>query len=315
MKCDFCTLTDKNYVYKWLALCNSIETHISRYTIWVLCLDDESEILIRRLDKKNVEIVNLSHLRDTELERVRSSRTKQEFAWTCKPSIMSYILGEKNVAAMIFVDADMLFYSSPEPLFQKYTDASIMITSHKFSEKKQYIADIVGYYNSGFIIFRNDGTSRACVRRWKNQCIEWCYNFHDKGRHGDQSYLKSWPQDFKNVEEISEKGANLGTWNLERYTVRKKRGEFYIDDEKLICYHFHGLVVYLEKHGILKPYPATVHQKEIYKIYLKELQKAYNEIIAVDPSWHYGFAGKLSLLRRIKQQLTQNTRIVWQYIH
>lgn len=314
MKYDFCTLTDKNYIYKWLALCNSIEKYISCYKIWVLCLDDESEILIKKLGKKNVETVRLSHLQDRELEKVMSSRTKQEFAWTCKPSIMSYILEEKNVREMIFVDADILFYSSPEPLFAKYKDASIMITSHKFSEKKAHIADVVGYYNSGFIIFRNDEISRACARRWKNQCIEWCYNFHDKGRHGDQSYLKSWLHDFKKVEEISEKGVNLGPWNLERYNVRKQRGEFYIDDDKLICYHFHGFMVYLEKNGMLKPYPITIHHKEIYGIYIKALQEAYHQIVAIHSSWNHGFAKKLSLLRIIKQEITKNVRIVWQHI-
>jgi hypothetical protein len=178
-----------------------------------------------------------------------------------------------------------------------------------------YIADIVGYYNSGFIIFRNDKTSRTCVRRWKNQCIEWCHNYHDKGRHGDQSYLKSWRHDFKKVEEISEKGVNLGTWNLERYNVRKKNGEFYIDDDQLICYHFHGLIVYLEKNTTVKPYPITVYNKEIYTIYIKELQKAHDEIIAVNSSWNHGFAKKLSLLRKIKQEITKDIRTLWQHIH
>lgn len=315
MKYDFCTLTDKNYLYKWLALCNSIEKYIPHYKIWVLCLDEESEILIKKLNKKNVKTIRLSHLHNKELEKVKESRTKQEFAWTCKPSIMSYLLEEKDVEMMIFVDADLLFYSSVEPLLiEKYKNASIMITSHKFPKKKMYLADIVGYYNSGFIMFKNDEISRACVRKWKNQCIEWCYNFHDNGRHGDQSYLKSWPNDYKKVKEIAEKGVNLGTWNLERYKVSKKNDMFYIDDEKLICYHFHGLSVYLKKRAIIKPYPITIHHKELYAIYLEYLQRAYDEIIVADPSWKHGFAPRLSFLRIIKQLVTQKIRTLWQQI-
>jgi hypothetical protein len=276
--------------------------------IWVLCLDDESQKLINKLGRKNAETISIANMNYPELEKLRESRTKQEFAWTCKPAIMNYLLTEKNVKEMIFVDADLLFYSSIEPLFEKYKDASILITSHKFPKKKEYIANIVGYYNSGFIMFRNDEISRACVLKYKNQCIDWCYNYHDNGRHGDQSYLKTWPKEFKRVEEITEKGVNLGTWNIERYKISRKNNKFFIDDEPLICYHFHGLIAYLDKHAMIKPYPITIHHKEIYGIYLRELQKAYTEILAVDTEWKLGFAKKPSFLRIIKQFITQQIR-------
>jgi hypothetical protein len=315
MKYDFCTVTDKNYVYKWLALCHSIDRHMPDSKIWVLCLDNESKTVINKLGRKNIETVSIAGMKYPELEKLRETRTKQEFAWTCKPAIMNYLLTEKNVKEMVFVDADLFFYSSVDPIFEKYKDASILITSHKFSKKKAYIADIVGYYNSGFIIFRNDEISRACVLKYKNQCIDWCYNYHDNGRHGDQSYLKTWPKEFKKVEEISEKGINLGTWNLERYRVQKKDAMFYIDDEPLICYHFHGLIAYLGKNATIKLYPITVHHKKIYDFYLKELQKAYDEILAVDPEWKLGFAKKLSFLRIIKQYITQKIRTLCLHTH
>lgn len=314
MKYDFCTVTDKNFVYKWLALCHSIDTFIPDSKIWVLCLDAEAEALIKKLGRRNTETVTLSDLNNAELMKLKTTRTKQEFAWTCKPAIMSYLLEEKGVNKMIFADADILFYAPIDSLFEKYKDASILITSHKFPRYKMHLADLVGYYNSGFIMFRNDEISRVCVRKWKNQCIEWCHNFHDKGRHGDQSYLKSWPKEFKKVEEMEEKGVNLGTWNLEKYKVRKKDGVFFIDDEPLICFHFHGFIAYLgggrglRKNATIKAYPITVHHKTIYDIYIKELQKAYDEMLLADPEWKLGFAPPLSVLRIIKQYITQKIR-------
>lgn len=315
MKYEFCTVTDKNYAYKWLALCNSIDDQMPGSKIWVLCLDKESEMLIKKLKRKNIQTVSISDLKDKALEKLRSERTKQEFAWTCKPAIMHYLLEEKKIKEMVFVDADLFFYSSVQPIFEKYKNASILITSHKFSKKKEYIADIVGYYNSGFIIFRNNQTSRACAKKYKELCIDWCHNYHSNGRHGDQSYLKTWPEEYEGVEEITEKGINLGTWNLERYRISRKNKNFFIDDEPLICYHFHGLIAYLKKNAIIKTYPITIHHKEIYGTYVQALQKAYDQILAVDPKWKLGFAPKLSFLRIIKQQITQKIRTLCQHTH
>ena len=312
MKYDFCTVTDKNFVYKCIALCNSIEKYISNSKIWILCLDEESENLIKKLEIQNTETISVSNLNDPELEKTRLTRTKQEFAWTCKPNFMNYLLQIKKVNTLIFTDSDLLFYNSIESVLEKYKNASILITSHKFSKKKEYLAPVVGYYNSGFIIFRNNETSRACTKKYKDQCIDWCFNYHDKGRHGDQSYLKTWPSEFKNVEEIVEKGVNLGTWNLEQYKVRKENDSIYIDNEKLICYHFHGFKAYLSGNGIIKPYPVTVHNRNIYKIYIDELERAYKQILAVEPAWTYGFAPKLSILRIIKQTVTQIFRSLCQ---
>jgi hypothetical protein len=314
MKLNFCTLTDKNFVYKCLALFNSLQTQMPESTLWVLCLDSESEMLFKKLQKKNLRTLTVTDLGNKELKALRASRTKQEFAWTCKPSLMSHLLEKEKLETLIFADSDLLFYMPVGSLFAAHPQASVMLTSHKFSQKKAYIADIAGYFNSGFIIFRNDETSRKALRQWKEQCIEWCFNYHDKGRHGDQSYLKTWPAQFSNIEEIPEKGVNLGTWNLERYIVTDNEQNFLIDGEPLICFHFHGFIVYLNEDGTIKPYPITVHHIKIYDTYIQALQNAYSEILSVEPSWKNGFATKPSPLRLIKQKGTQIIRIVCQQI-
>jgi hypothetical protein len=279
-------------------------------TLWVLSLDTESEELFRKLNKAGIRTVSLSDLNNPALLDTRTKRTKQEFAWTCKPAFMSYLIEVKKPETLVFVDSDLLFYAPIDSLFVDHPQASVMLTSHKFTKEKEHLADLVGYFNSGFIVFRNTDTTRAALTQYKNQCIEWCYNYHDKGRHGDQSYLKTWPQEFKNIEEIPEKGVNLGTWNISRYNIKKEKDGYTIDEEKLICYHFHGFIAYI-KSGTIKPYPITIHHAEIYKGYRDALQIAQDEISKLDATWIYGFAQKLSLLRIIKQELTRIARTLW----
>lgn len=307
----FCTLTDKNFVYKCLALYDSIEEHMPGSILWVLCLDNESLQLFGKLQKKGVRTISLDDLSDSELLATKEKRTKQEFAWTCKPALMDFVINKKGPSTLVFVDSDLIFYSPIDALFTNHKDASILLTSHKFSQKKSHLSDLVGYFNSGFIVFRNDKTTQLCLAQWKKQCTDWCYNYHDKGRHGDQSYLKTWPHDFKNIEEIPEKGVNLGTWNIERYIIKKTNTTYTVDNETLFCYHFHGFITYL-KNDTVCPYPITIHHKAIYREYISRLQIAQNEIRSVDPTWKYGFALPLSLARIIKQELTRIVRNIWQ---
>jgi hypothetical protein len=312
MHYDFCTLTDKNFAYKCLALFNSIQDHMPNSTFWVLCLDTESEQLFKKLNISQIKILRIQDLHNSKLEQTRTARTKQEFAWTCKPALMNHLLEAEKIDVLVFADSDLLFYASLDDVLTNHPNSSILLTSHKFSQKKSHMIDVAGYFNSGFIIFRNDQTSQRATREWKDECIEWCFSYHKnppgKKGHGDQTYLTRWPNDFPAVEEILEKGINLGTWNVERYNIERKDGSFLIDDEPLICFHFHGYISHLNKKNRIKPYPISVYHKDIYHTYTQALQNAQEEITKLDPNWKYGFATPLSLPRTVKQTISREIR-------
>ncbi len=307
-KLDFCTVADKNFAFKCLTLFNSIEKNMPGSICWVLCLDKETEDLFRKLGKEYLRIIAISDLHDKELEATKSNRTFREFAWTCKPAFMNFLLKEKQMETLVFADSDLLFYSTLDPIVNAHKESSVLLTSHKFSAKKAHLSAGIGYFNSGFIVFRNGETALACTKRYREQCIDWCYAYHDKGRHGDQAYLTDWSKRFADVEEIPEKGVNLGTWNLERYKITRNENNFLIDGEPLVCYHFHGLIVYKDRNAKIKPYPITIHHARIYRSYIQALQESYNQIIKIMPGWNYGLAPKPSALRLIKQKVTATIR-------
>ena len=103
--------------------------------------------------------------------------------------------------------------------------------------------------------------------------------------------------------EIPNKGVNLSTWNIENYKIiRKSDGNIRVDNEPLICYHFHGLKLYLNGTNRLRAYPITVFHIFIYKKCLEGLQDAYTVLQQHDPSWKYGTLPRLHILRIIKQR-------------
>ena len=92
----FCTLFDKNYLFRGLALHKSLLKNCPEFKLWILCMDDITyEILIKmQLDK--VELIRLSEFEDHELIKTKISRTQVEYCWTCTPSLLLYILERTN---------------------------------------------------------------------------------------------------------------------------------------------------------------------------------------------------------------------------
>lgn len=233
----YCTLSDRAYLAKLLAMHDSLLRHSSEdFTLHVLVMDVEAYSLLNEVKLPRVELIPLSGFeRALNLSEIKKGRTWTEFCWTCASNFMEYLM--PWIGDMTYLDADLFFFSDPKVIFDEIGERSIGITPHRFPLHRKHM-EVNGRFNVGLVHAKNTEVGRRCVAQWAQQCRDWCYN-RIEGSHacGDQKYLDTWEADYLGeVCAISNRGVNLAPWNVEQYGVRSGPT---VDGVSVVFYHLH----------------------------------------------------------------------------
>lgn len=241
----YCTYFDINYLPKGLALWRSLQSVSPDAVLWVCCFDPEALSTMERLALPGIFAFPIEDVERhfPELLRVKSSRSRVEYFFTCTPSVLRYLFDRlPDLTQLTYLDADLYFFADPEPLFDELerADGAVGIIEHRFPERLKH-CESHGVYNVGWITFLRDRRGLACLDDWRLKCVEWCYDREEDGRYADQKYLDQWPARFDGVVVLRHAGANVALWNLERWRIDERSGTVTVDDEPLLFYHFHGV--------------------------------------------------------------------------
>lgn len=287
----FCTLFDRNYLFKGLALHASLVRHCPAFTLHILCMDALAFELLHRMQLDNVKLIALADFEDADLRQAKAGRTAAEYCWTCTPSLPLFVFEHNpEVDLVTYLDADLYFYSDPTPIFAEFGPRSIVIIEHRFASGLEHLA-INGIYNVEWVSFRRDADGLACLHWWRERCNEWCYNRLEEGKMGDQKYLDDWTTRFSNVHVLQHVGAGLAPWNFQNYRIFESDGQLLVNDQLLIFYHFHQFQLisgrrysfmssgYTENHEV----PAAV-----YSQYIAQLERTIQRVQEFSPRFSYG---------------------------
>jgi hypothetical protein len=239
----FCTYFDGRYLPRGLAMIESLERHDRSACLWILALDSESERILSALCRPSWRIVSLGQLEswDPRLLRAKTDRSLVEYYFTLTAFLPTFILtSHPNTDLLTYVEADLFFLSSPEPLYEELGHASIGILKHNWDSSHQHMARF-GDHNVSWIMYRHDDIALTCLSEYRDQCLAWCRDYPDDGRLADQGYLDTWHQRYPGVRTLIHKGANKASWNLGNHTVTRTETGYRVDDSPLIFFHFHGL--------------------------------------------------------------------------
>ena len=278
----FCTVMDRNYLTRGLALYTSLARHGPTYDLYVLCMDQATWNTLNVLAPKGLKPVALESVMNRRLKRASEDRTLKEFSITCKSFFMLWLLRRHEDLEMLsFADSDIFFFSDPGAVLGEIGAGSVGITEHRFPARLEpETSRDYGIYNGGWVSIRRDARGMACLEDWSDRCLEWCYDRLEDGKYGDQKYLADWPKRFGGVVVLRNKGANLAPWNVENYHIAVRGGQVMADDDPVVFYHFSGLRQVtqwpyrsgLYQSGLMRPAGGAVRRR-IYGPYLRVLHR------------------------------------------
>ena len=301
---EYCTLFDSRYLTKALAMYRSLEAHAQPFRLTAFTFDEEAEALLRHLALEHLAIVPLADLEahDPGLAAVKDDRSPVEYCWTATPTLPRYLFDTRpELAEVTYLDADLLFFSDPEPLFQEMGDASVLITPHRYPTEYAH-HETAGIYNVQFLTFRRTEDGLRALDWWRERCLEWCYYRLEDGKLGDQKYLDDWPRRFAGVHVLEHVGGGLAPWNALRYRVERGAAGVTVDGVPLVFFHFHGMR--LRHSGRHAAHPPGFHVPRpvirlVYRPYLDALNDAQGALRQVDPSFDAHLEADPTLPRRI----------------
>jgi len=274
----YCTYFDGYYLPRALALHRSLVRHDRDFVLWTLCLDDETADQVEALMLDSVRVVRLGAVEqsDPEAAATRAERTTVEYYFTIGPSFMLHLFAiDPTISQLTYLDADLWFFSDPQPVFDEIGAAPVAIVEHRFApalvDQLQY-----GRFNVAWISFARSDIGHACLRWWRDHCVEWCFDRVEPTRFADQKYLDQWPALFEGVHIIGHLGVDAAPWNIANEPITMRGGLLFIGDQPLVVFHFQGLKQRTKHYydANLAVYGARltkVVREQVYEPYLREL--------------------------------------------
>lgn len=282
----YCTYFDHRYIDRGLAMIRSLRLVDGDCRVVVLCLSNACWRVLADMAEPGVELIEIGIFEsdNPDLLAIKPTRTLLEYYFTLSGALVHQLLQAARPGAFVtYLDADLIFYSDPAPIFREMSGGSIGLTPHNF---RWYMSRLERYgrYNVGWTSFRADESGRAAAKFWRDKSIEWCYDFVDGDRFADQKYLETIAKTFSGVVEIKTPGVNVAPWNLGRYELsRRADGTLLVDGKyPLIFFHFHGLKreqdTYFVNHlTYLERFPAFVREN-LYTPYIQTLTRIRGEV-------------------------------------
>ena len=292
----YCTYFDKNYLIKGLTLIESLVKREKKdFQIFVICLDEITRVIIKKLNLPNIRTIPLHDIerRNQPLLEAKRNRSLVEYYWTLTPIIIRFILERYPfIDILTYLDADIFFSSSPDPIMEELGTNSVLIHEHRFPSEQAFLRKY-GIYNVGLLCFRNDTNGLNVLKWWGERCIEWCYARLEDGRYGDQLYLDHWPETFNGVAVLKNIGAGVAPWNHIQYTFSQvESGRVFVNDLPLVFYHFHSLTFVEPDILIPSMYltnPLTLDLLNYCFVpYANKLHRSINRVLEVFPEYRFG---------------------------
>ena len=270
------THCDYNYLPRAIVLIESIAKKSENYLVILVCHDDLSYSNMTERSMKNVELVKLSEIEvySEELNEKKLLISPIEYIFLLTPFIIKFCLEVFKLENVVYVDSDMYFFSSIDPIFDEIRNSDVGITSHNFPTKMRRL-EVNGKFNVGILFFRNTKDGNQILDWWAKRCLEsTSIESTSPEVFGDQKYLDLFSTIYPSTYVFKNLGINAAPWNCHIITP-EINGGFTVNGSNLVCFHFSGVkasknkfIAGYHRYGIR---PMPVIKQYIYKPYVRKL--------------------------------------------
>jgi len=266
---SYCTIFDKNYLYQAITLYNSLTNFDKEFKFYTLCMDQLSYDVVKGLNLPGITPIHIDELLTAEISEVRGRTTHGQFCWVCQPLLCEFILDKFNPDMITYLEADSMFFSDPEILFEELGDNNVSLVPHSYSPGLDQ-TDVSGKYCVQFNAFRNNAEGKAVLYYWRLRCFE--YSKDNLLYFPGQVCLDYWPVLFKSVKIIDNPGAGVAVWNIQHRKLGVVNNTPQVDAHPIVFYHYHQYRIYANGYHDLSTYALSASAIEaVYNIYVKQI--------------------------------------------
>jgi lipopolysaccharide biosynthesis glycosyltransferase len=298
MQYAVCTIIAKNYLAFARTLAQSFHSFHPDYKVYVLIVDDFETVIA---PDECFEIIKLTDLNIPDLPALCFKYDVKELCTAVKARLLEYLLHEKPITRVMYLDPDILVTGPLTQLFEKLSTFDIILTPHLDTD---YPADGLlpddgyilraGQFNLGFIAINSSENGQTFLNWWKQKLDENCVIDLVKGYFVDQKFIDFVPILFKNCWIERDPGYNVAYWNLHSRRLSRSNGVWKCNDGPLYFFHFSGYSA--DGPGISSHIPTSLARHLLSnRPDLKELFEMYRGILLENgykqtTNWPYTFA-------------------------
>ena len=292
--CAF-TIVAKNYIGLALILEKSIRKYYNNLDFYIIVADEFESKQHNELPPNVLIAKEILDIDEKLWNNMSFKYDLTEFCTSIKPYTINYFFNE-TYDKVIYLDPDICFFSSIEPIFNALENYDLILTPHiifppKLGDTDSPESDWLncGIYNLGFIALKNSENTREMIIWWSKRLENNCFNDRTLSEYTDQKWMNFIPAIFEREKLLISR--NLG-WNMAPWNFFERKIEINEDNElwvkpricdnghlihRLIFVHYSGynynelLNGKIEQNNIrsIRNYPDTTC---LFKMYSEELK-------------------------------------------
>jgi hypothetical protein len=197
------------------------------------------------------ELIEARNIGIENFKRVAFRFNILELNTNVKPSFIKFLIRERSLDRILYLDPDILVKSSLLPVFDALENDQILLTPHCTSpiqmdglrpNEQDFLS--AGVFNLGFVGVKNTPDSMRFLDWWEDRCLALGFQEIRTGLFVDQKWCNFAPCFFDQVGIIRDPGWNMAYWNLHERTLARRGQDWVVNGQHpLLFYHFSGIAM------------------------------------------------------------------------